>query len=1058
MKLRKFSRGFRHGNPLLLAGLSLLLAHSLQASDKAVATPGTPVPGASKQGGDPSPVRHPRSRHLEGKKPSHPAFTDFFDADRWTAEHDPASLNVRIYRGEVEKMWSPTNLKVAFLPAPGNKGPGTVFLRPPNPVKIDEPFDTFSMWIYSEIRTDKKTGAEISAEFTDADGKTQSVPIPFTDYPGPYREGWNFANFRLPKIVRAPATFNGFKITNITQPDVLYWDSPTVYRRGQDIGAGKIPEWSEVGAPTTPDTILPILKPGGKFSNRLEKTGEDYIFSYAGSDENIAFIYRPATGTLSDLQVRTAAGVFHPAWEGGWVLVNRKAEQVARKAQSGWVDGDSLRGNWDAGIAGNKVFNVDMQGVKRQLLVAEIQGNTLHTLWRWERGSQAFDTTLDFTIKNKSLIIDAAADTTEIAQFSLGAAAHLKNPILTQVPYLTLWNHFTTRPGKDPRDVNPRVLQDNGIFYLPFLDWYHTGASEFFGDVDTRNVDGAPAAILNGGSAYYPKTDGTRNPAKERIFLNVSSKFDEVLPNIANPPNPSNEKTKSVVWATRAWYALNVPWPTYYDQEYAFWHKMYNYGARDLAVRYHVSSFRSYAPTRNGDPYAFESTLDPRIGGGDARYARFVQQMQNDFGFRTGHYVNYTMLSPVNPENWREEWVNIDPSGQLNTGGEVWAYVSKVSRIQEMQAHAGPPRLAAWQPTLSYSDQLTAHPPWRYVDYDASTAGAGQFAPVIRTFAKSMKEERGYCHDGPVLSEGIHQWFYAGFCDSYAQTTRAWYAAIPNFQLGAPHLLSNDCGFLLDDVVKADNNNPAATDFVLANEILFGNVGHLLGVYQYEPPQTPSLQTLRSYFMIQQLQQYYANEPVEKILYFNGKDLVPIEKAIPEKSTERGMVYIRYTNGLEIRVNCNPKENWSVQSGGKNYLLPPNGWVAELPGKFLEYSAIVDGHRVDFVHGPQYSFFNANGRTTDFGPIKTSHAYVIRPEGKITQIIPVPQLAIEEVRLDLKSFRPDLVEKGIEIRPFGANGQPLHHTIADDGKLTFTTVGESERFHLSSGIDWKESE
>ena len=184
-----------------------------------------------------------------------------------------------------------------------------------------------------------------------------------------------------------------------------------------------------------------------------------------------------------------------------------------------------------------------------------------------------------------------------------------------------------------------------------------------------------------------------------------------------------------------------------------------------------------------------------------------------------------------------------------------------------------------------------------------------------------------------------------------------------------------------------------------------------------ETPQTPGLQTIRSYFLMKQLQELYANEPVKEILYFNGSEMVPIERAILEKVAEQdARVHIRYANGLGVWVNRHPDKNWPVKTETGVYLLPPNGWVAELPGKFLTYSALVNGHRVDYAHGPEYSFFNPNGREVDFGIFKSSAAYVVRSEGGITQVIPVPEVrAGDNVALDLRVFRPDLLDKGIEV-------------------------------------------
>lgn len=54
--------------------------------------------------------------------------------------------------------------------------------------------------------------------------------------------------------------------------------------------------------------------------------------------------------------------------------------------------------------------------------------------------------------------------------------------------------------------------------------------------------------------------------------------------------------------------------------------------------------------------------------------------------------------------------------------------------------------------------------------------------------------------------------------------------------------------------------------------------------------------------------------------------------------------------------------NWEVSANGTTYLLPSTGWVAwNAQTGLTEYSALVDGQRVDYAETPQYLF--ARGRT-----------------------------------------------------------------------------------------------
>ena len=46
------------------------------------------------------------------------------------------------------------------------------------------------------------------------------------------------------------------------------------------------------------------------------------------------------------------------------------------------------------------------------------------------------------------------------------------------------------------------------------------------------------AGQTNNGVEYVPKTDGKRNPVREKLFINVSKDVIEVLPTIDNPASP----------------------------------------------------------------------------------------------------------------------------------------------------------------------------------------------------------------------------------------------------------------------------------------------------------------------------------------------------------------------------------------------------------------------------------------------------------------------------------------------------------------------------------------
>ena len=80
------------------------------------------------------------------------------------------------------------------------------------------------------------------------------------------------------------------------------------------------------------------------------------------------------------------------------------------------------------------------------------------------------------------------------------------------------------------------------------MDWYVSNASRLYAVRGSEIT--AEGAAINGGSQYLPLTDGSYHPLFERIVLNVSSHFEEVLPAIPNPPSPYKERLQQTVFAS----------------------------------------------------------------------------------------------------------------------------------------------------------------------------------------------------------------------------------------------------------------------------------------------------------------------------------------------------------------------------------------------------------------------------------------------------------------------------------------------------------------------------
>jgi hypothetical protein len=315
-----------------------------------------------------------------------------------------------------------------------------------------------------------------------------------------------------------------------------------------------------------------------------------------------------------------------------------------------------------------------------------------------------------------------------------------------------------------------------------------------------------------------------------------------------------------------------------------------------------------------------------------------------------------------------------------------------------LAARFAPQLEAKYGNTGSYCDQHTAAPPSRWVDYDPRKPGAGMLQTVFRAYCRVFQAEKEAYH-GPAPSEGGNYWFYAGMADgSYAQLSAAhpdarWQVPfLVDFDLLKIHPLEVDLGmgwrksYGYDDHAK---NWDDALDRFHCATIAFGHSGILYAPNFPTATATPKEDPLdkwkrsvvRTYFMIQQLASRYALVPVRSIAYCDGERLLTPSEALRSGAYTRSQVAVEYENGLRVWANGSFEESWRVEADGQTYDLPPNGWLAIQGTEFLEYSAMKDGHRVDFVRSPVYTFADGRGTMTDFGGgVKAKEALIILHE------------------------------------------------------------------------------
>ncbi|NIA16132.1 MAG: hypothetical protein GWP08_18885 [Nitrospiraceae bacterium] len=535
-----------------------------------------------------------------------------------------------------------------------------------------------------------------------------------------------------------------------------------------------------------------------------------------------------------------------------------------------------------------------------------------------------------------------------VEEVVLGRAEPVSEPKLFRIPFL---NFDYTR--------GPSLLYADGLFFFTQFDWYVSDASRLS---EGRQRSRDDWAQFNGGAVYTPKTNGERNPMRERLFINVSPDVHEVFPTIPNPPSPMREVQCDRLWSVRG--------GNDYEALYTEAKGLRDKGMEKVTIRYHEGFWRD-----GGESYTFRLNAAPEHGGDEA-VRRHVARVQA-LGWRVGLYTNYTDFAPVNA-NWNEDWVMRGPRGEWMVS---WSrcYAPKPMIAVEQEAKNAPQIQAKFGTNHSYCDVHTAVSPFSRVDYDWRVPGAATFRRTFECFGRLLYNEK-FAYKGPVYSEGANHWWYAGLTDgNYGN-------AVPpvdkqplfvDFQLLKIHPLQMDVG----------QSNVALT-------LAYGHIG--------------MLRNMKHYYMLQPLQKYYSMVPVRRIAYESDGKLLDTSQALITDAYKNGRLYLEYESGLRVWVNAG-EELWPIEAADREWKLTPMGHLAITEdGKTYSYSGLApatDGSGevpIDVCHGPVSHYLDTKGAHVTTEQFSGCAAVALKREEGGWEVI--PDGAFEEL-----SFSPSLI-------------------------------------------------
>ncbi len=870
-------------------------------------------------------------------KDDHPALVAFVDTNGWRVETRDAQASFE--RSQDVLLFGDAVAKLTYRGT--GKNP-SVTLLPPEPIKISNAFDAVSCWIYGNNHSyapDPSTPpVNITLAFADHDGKAFQVNLARIRH-----KEWFLCHRRLAPETAARVAKGGtlvsITITNgcNTEDRVIYFNSLAVFtecfppltfaprpKRGVSIfpecapgantGPGQLP------FPNTPLTIIP-RDPSPWVSRVAKYNNSRYLLIREGEDGRLEIRLPSKAGNWDDLAIR-------------------------------WVD----NGDWfPAGIGGGlyfagedgKMSRADIEAIK-----ITTDGKCVVYSGYLAHGEHRSDVKICFRLIGKSLVMDIQADGGHIHEVRFGAVNGLVRPRPVIMPYYT-YGKGLERPAAiiSGTDSSP-------LFLMAHVDWTQSNASEPFGGGMT--FDGSLAS--NGGTRYEPKTDGQRNPCFERFVVTISPRFEDVLPNIPNPPSPWRHVTGTRVW--RAHGTSNR------EHDAAYWRERHRWGLRKIVVTDHESGWRD-----KNESFTFRT--DPASGkGGDEGQRKYARIMQDELGFVYGPYNNYTDFAPVNAF-WHIDLISRTRDNQLQT---AWTrcYAPKPARAVEFCERLTPTIQEKFGFSTAYCDVHTAVTPWQRVDYDTRVPGAGTFAAVFYSYGEIMLLQKA-AWNGPVYSEGNNHFSYCGLTDgNYAQDQSYRIAENPwlvDFDLRRMHDLCCNFGMGSLSMFYPQKSEPKdtemATDRFLAATVAFGHPGFLLHSRDGE---------LRSYYMILSIASLYTQAAADTIRYIDADGTAyDTSAALANGAYRRSQILTRYTDGTITAVNGNMTERMRLNFDGHELDLPPNGyWGRGAEGAVRVFSGDVNGHRADLSVSPDYTYIDGRGVFTRFNEGASAGAAICR--------------------------------------------------------------------------------
>jgi hypothetical protein len=204
--------------------------------------------------------------------------------------------------------------------------------------------------------------------------------------------------------------------------------------------------------------------------------------------------------------------------------------------------------------------------------------------------------------------------------------------------------------------------------------------------------------------------------------------------------------------------------------------------------------------------------------------------------------------------------------------------------------------------------------------------------------------------------------YHAGHIDAVEREVRGRMAApvLPEHELTVvrPLSLHHGMGYYSRFFDADAHSSTYDFDLYRAMQVAFGHAGFIHDTIL--PGNIPGPEAIREYYLMRALQEAFADAALEAIEYFDAGEWISGDEALTRGlDLNQARLRISYAGGLQIALNFDRAEDWTLEMGGSPVALPPKGWLAVADGIGLRAGTVREQGEVrDFCASAAYDYRN----------------------------------------------------------------------------------------------------